>query len=191
MQVRNSGILLLAVVDQRLVDAAEARSAVRRQIFDVERLDDVDHEIGAGDAADAIAVGLRRAGLGGDRPARSAAAPTVRARPRRRRRRSHSRLAARPRSRRRRRPQPVRKLRRSTFGPESLVPKTLRAMDAFPRVDCCAATLCSPRSVAATVLQANLSHQSRSRLSRHRSAPPVAVRELFRPPSVNHGRRSI
>ena len=50
--------LVAAVVDQRLVDAAEARSAVRRQIFDVERLDDIDHEIGAGDAADAIAVGL-------------------------------------------------------------------------------------------------------------------------------------
>ena len=46
--------LVAAVVDQRLVDAAVARGAVGRQIFDVERLDDVDHEVGAGDAADPI-----------------------------------------------------------------------------------------------------------------------------------------
>ena len=36
-----------AVVDDRLVDAAEARSRVGRDIFEVERLDDVDHEVAA------------------------------------------------------------------------------------------------------------------------------------------------
>ena len=96
--------LVVAVVDQRLVDAAEARGAVRRQVFDVERLDDVDHEVGAGDAADAVAV------LGGV-PVSAAIGPGGR-RQRRRHARgrgaggtgAHSRLAARPRSRRRRRP---------------------------------------------------------------------------------------
>ena len=86
--------LVVAVVDQRLVDAAEARSAVRRQIFDVERLDDIDHEVGAGDAADArprpcgvpvSAAICLRGRRQGRRDARGARRP---------RRRSRSRLAA-------------------------------------------------------------------------------------------------
>ena len=60
--------LVLAVVDQRFMQAAEARGAVRRQILDVERSDHVDHEVGAGDAADPVEVLLRRVGLGGDGP---------------------------------------------------------------------------------------------------------------------------
>ena len=57
--------LVAAVVDQRLVDGAEARSRVRRQIFDIEGLDDVDHEVGAGNAADPRSRQvLRRSALG-------------------------------------------------------------------------------------------------------------------------------
>ena len=40
--------LVVAVVDQQLVQRAETRGAVRRAVLDVERLDDVDHEVGAG-----------------------------------------------------------------------------------------------------------------------------------------------
>ena len=54
---------VLAVIDQQLVQSAVARGRIGRDIFDVERLDDVDHEVGAGHA-----VFLRRhfrgAGLG-------------------------------------------------------------------------------------------------------------------------------
>ena len=54
---------VLAVIDQRLVETAVARGRIGRQIFDVERLDDVDHEVGAGRAV--VAHGhCRRAGLG-------------------------------------------------------------------------------------------------------------------------------
>ncbi len=52
-----------AVVDQRLVDGAVAGGAVGRQVLDVERLDDVDHEVGPGDAFDARQL-ARRLGLG-------------------------------------------------------------------------------------------------------------------------------
>ena len=55
--------LVAAVVDQRLVDGAEAGGAVRGAVFDVERLDHVDHEVRAGDAADPGQL-LRRCGLG-------------------------------------------------------------------------------------------------------------------------------
>jgi hypothetical protein len=55
--------LVAAVIDQRLVDGAEAGSRVRRQIFDIEGLDDVDHEVGAGNATDPRQF-LRRRGLG-------------------------------------------------------------------------------------------------------------------------------
>jgi len=41
------GFLVAAVIDQRLVQAAEARRRVRRQIFEIERLDDIDHEVRA------------------------------------------------------------------------------------------------------------------------------------------------
>jgi hypothetical protein len=39
------GLLVAAVIDQRLVKAAEARCRIRKQIIDVEGLDDIDHEI--------------------------------------------------------------------------------------------------------------------------------------------------
>ena len=55
---------VLAVIDQRFVDAAVARGRIGGQIFDIERLDDVDHEIGAGRAV-VERRHLRRAGLGG------------------------------------------------------------------------------------------------------------------------------
>ena len=58
------GAFVLAVIDQRLVQGAEARSRIAGQIFDVERLDDVDHEVGAGFAAFVLELG-RRAGFGG------------------------------------------------------------------------------------------------------------------------------
>ena len=38
---------VVAVVEDRLVQAAEARRAVHRQVVDVERLEDVDHEVAA------------------------------------------------------------------------------------------------------------------------------------------------
>ncbi len=41
------GLRVLGVVDDRLMQAAEARGAVHRQIVDVERLEDVDHEVAA------------------------------------------------------------------------------------------------------------------------------------------------
>ena len=55
---------VLAVIDQRLVDAAIARGRIGRQVFDVERLDHVDHEIGTGRAV-VVRRQRRRAGLGG------------------------------------------------------------------------------------------------------------------------------
>jgi hypothetical protein len=58
--------LVAAVVDERLVDAAVARGAVRRAVLDAERLDDVDHEVRARHAADAVRRQLaRRLRLGG------------------------------------------------------------------------------------------------------------------------------
>ncbi len=57
-------LLVLAVVDQRLVQRAETRCRIAGQVFDVERLDDVDHEIRAGLAAFVAALDfLRRAGF--------------------------------------------------------------------------------------------------------------------------------
>ena len=56
---------VLAVVDQRLMDAAIARCRIGRQVFDVERLDDVDHEIRSGPALARIGRNIRHAGLGG------------------------------------------------------------------------------------------------------------------------------
>ncbi len=49
------GLLVAAIVDERLLQAAEARAGVRRHVFEVERLDDVDHEIGAGALDDDVA----------------------------------------------------------------------------------------------------------------------------------------
>ncbi len=46
--------LVAAVVDERFVDAAVARSTVRRAVLDVEGLEDVDHEVRARYAADAV-----------------------------------------------------------------------------------------------------------------------------------------
>ena len=45
--------LVAAIIDHRFVDPAITGSTVRGHVLDVERLDDVDHEIGAGSAADA------------------------------------------------------------------------------------------------------------------------------------------
>ncbi len=57
---------VLAVVDQRFMDAAIARRRIGRQIFDVERLDDVDHEVRTGRAVlRRRGRGLRRSGLRG------------------------------------------------------------------------------------------------------------------------------
>ncbi len=41
------GVLVIAVVDDGFVEATEAGAGVRGAIFDAERLDDVNHEIGA------------------------------------------------------------------------------------------------------------------------------------------------
>ncbi|GCC49418.1 hypothetical protein chiPu_0033577, partial [Chiloscyllium punctatum] len=41
------GLLVAAMIDDRLVQAAEARRAVHREILDVERLEHVDHEVAA------------------------------------------------------------------------------------------------------------------------------------------------
>jgi hypothetical protein len=48
-------LLVAAVVDERFVDAAEARPGVGRHVLQVERLDDVDHEIGTGTIDDDVA----------------------------------------------------------------------------------------------------------------------------------------
>ncbi len=44
------GILVAAIVDDGFVQAAEARSGIGADVLDAQRLDDVDHEIGAGAA---------------------------------------------------------------------------------------------------------------------------------------------
>ena len=44
------GTFVPAIVDHRFVQAAEARSGIRADVLDAQRLDDVDHEIGAGAA---------------------------------------------------------------------------------------------------------------------------------------------
>ena len=49
------GLRVLPVVDERLVDAAEARARIGRDVLEVERLDDVDHEVGAGTIDDDVA----------------------------------------------------------------------------------------------------------------------------------------
>jgi hypothetical protein len=41
------GLLVVPVVDDGFVDAAEARAGVRRDVVDVERLQDVHHEVAA------------------------------------------------------------------------------------------------------------------------------------------------
>lgn len=57
---------VLAIVDDRLVEPAVARGRISRQILDVQSLDDIDHEVGAGFSACRLRH-LRRAGLiGGD-----------------------------------------------------------------------------------------------------------------------------
>ena len=58
-------LLVAAVVDQRFVQCAEARRRIAGQIFDVESLDDIDHEIGAGAAAFTVLGFLRCPGFGG------------------------------------------------------------------------------------------------------------------------------
>ena len=58
---------VVAVIDDGFVQAAVARSAIDRQIFDAERIEDIDHEIAA--ARGLIhRIGRRRHGLGGDLP---------------------------------------------------------------------------------------------------------------------------
>ena len=41
------GLAVAAMIDQRLVEAAEARGAIHREIVDIERLEHVHHEIAA------------------------------------------------------------------------------------------------------------------------------------------------
>ena len=48
-----------AVVDQRFVQGTIARSAIRRHVLDVERLDDVDHEIRTGNPRNARELAWR------------------------------------------------------------------------------------------------------------------------------------
>ncbi len=50
--------LVAAVVDQGLVDAAEAGARIGGDVLEVERLDDVDHEVGPGTLDDDVA-GMR------------------------------------------------------------------------------------------------------------------------------------
>jgi len=52
------GFAVAAVVDQRFVQAPEARARIRRDVLEVERLDDVDHEVGPGTLDDDVA-GMR------------------------------------------------------------------------------------------------------------------------------------
>jgi hypothetical protein len=59
------GHLVAAVVDQRLVDASVAGGAICGEILDIERLDNVDHEVGTSDTSNSRQI-LRRCGLGGD-----------------------------------------------------------------------------------------------------------------------------
>ena len=61
------GVLVAAVVDEGFVQAAEAGAGIGGDVFEAERLDDVDHEVGAG-AVGGVDVGARRrrAGFGGD-----------------------------------------------------------------------------------------------------------------------------
>ena len=42
------GILIAAVIDDRFVQAAKARAGIGADVLDSERLDDIDHEVGAG-----------------------------------------------------------------------------------------------------------------------------------------------
>ena len=66
MHVIISGRVVAAVVDDRLVEAAEARAGIGADVFEAERLEDVDHEVGA--AALVVADDLDLAGA--DRLAR-------------------------------------------------------------------------------------------------------------------------
>src|ERR1039458_9684419 len=58
------GLLVAAVIDQRLVQGAETRGWIAGQIFYVERFDHVDHEVGTGLAVIAFDL-LRRSGFCG------------------------------------------------------------------------------------------------------------------------------
>jgi len=58
---------VVAVIDDGFVQAAIARSAIDRQIFDAERIEDVDHEVAAARGL-VHRIGCRRHGLGGDLP---------------------------------------------------------------------------------------------------------------------------
>ena len=54
-----------AVIDERLVQPSEARRGIRDDIFEPERLQHVDHEVGAGVLdGQRVAVGVERSGLG-------------------------------------------------------------------------------------------------------------------------------
>ena len=50
------GFFVAAVVDDRLLKAAEARPRIRRDVLDTSGLDDIDHEIRAGSADDLVST---------------------------------------------------------------------------------------------------------------------------------------
>ena len=58
------GLLVAAVVQDRLVQSTEARARVHRHVVDVEALDQVDHEVGAR-IVDEVALALLRGVLDG------------------------------------------------------------------------------------------------------------------------------
>ena len=51
------GHFVAAVVDQRLMQGAKAGGAIGGQVLDVERLDDIDHEVRAGNAFGVAQIG--------------------------------------------------------------------------------------------------------------------------------------
>src|SRR5262249_48514078 len=61
------GLGVLAVIDKGFMDAAERRSAVHRQIVEIERLEHIDHEIAA---ARCLIHGILRGRQGLDRDLR-------------------------------------------------------------------------------------------------------------------------
>ena len=80
------GRRVAAVIDERLVQAAEARRGIRDDVLELERLQHVDHEIGAR-VLDGQRVSRRRRAGPSPRPAFARLAPATAAQPRARRRR--------------------------------------------------------------------------------------------------------
>ena len=70
----NSGALVAAVVDERFVQAAEGVAGVGAEIFEIESLENVHHEIGAGAIDGHHFHGRRRIGRGFQKRRRAGAA---------------------------------------------------------------------------------------------------------------------